>query len=285
MTLLTTKNGHGLIHESVTRVPDNGLLRWSWRTCLCAGVAGWLLGGPAWATLQDEIQVYDDSINKKGEWGLELHFNATPSGVATQEYPGEVINAHGLRGTPEISYGLTDTLEAGLYLPVVHGADGATEFAGPRVRLKWIPQQAPATGGMFYGFNVEVSAVKPQYEEAQNQVELRPILGYRTPEWLFVTNPDFDYPLRAGYRQGGPEFNPSFKVTRVVAEGLATGFEYYSDLGRLYNTLPLDQQGHTLFLVLDVDRKPWVFNVGIGRGLTQGTDRWTIKTIFEIPFD
>ncbi|MHB8353254.1 MAG: hypothetical protein ACYDCF_02310 [Burkholderiales bacterium] len=250
-----------------------------------AGMLGLLLSGSAWATLQDEIQVYDDSINKPGQWGLEMHFNTTPSGISAREYPGEIQNVHGYRGTPEISYGLTETLEAGLYLPVVRAADGTTEFAGPLVRLKWIPRQAPATGGLFYGLNVEVSAVKPQYEQYQNAVELRPILGYRTPDWLFVTNPSLDYPLRAGYRQGGPDFDPSFKVSRNVTEGFATGFEYYSDLGSINNFLPFANQTHTLFLVVDVDRKPWVFNLGIGRGLTQASDRWTIKSIFEIPLD
>jgi len=266
MTILKMKNGEGLVHERVI-----------------AGMVGLLLAGSAWPTLQDEIQVYDDSMNKPGQWGLELHLNATPSGLSAREYPGEVQNVHGFRSTPEISYGLTETLEAGLYLPVVREADGATGFAGPRVRLKWIPQQAPESGGLFYGLNVEVSAVKSQYEQYQNAVELRPILGYRTPDWLFVTNPSLDYPLRAGYRQGGPDFDPSFKVSRKVAEGFSTGFEYYSDLGSVNNFLPFANQTHTLFLAVDVDRKPWVFNLGIGRGLTQSTDRWTIKSIFEIP--
>lgn len=27
----------------------------------------------------------------------------------------------------------------------------------------------------------------------------------------------------------------------------------------------------------------WVFNFGIGRGLTRATDRWTLKWIFEVP--
>ncbi len=261
------KNGAGLFHKS-----------------FMTGMLWLLVAGPACATLQDEIQVYDDSINKPGQWGLELHFNSTPSGMSAQEYPGEIQNVHGYRGTPEISYGLTETLEAGLYLPVVHDAQGTTAFAGPRVRLKWIPQQAPETGGYFYGLNVEVSAVKPQYEQYQNAIELRPILGFRTPDWLFVTNPALDYPLRAGYRQGGPEFDPSFKASRNVAEGLATGFEYYSDLGSVNNFLPFANQMHVLFWAMDVDRKPWVFNFGVGRGLTPGSDRWTIKSIFEIPF-
>jgi len=41
-----------------------------------------LLGGSfaAQAALQDEIQVYDDEINAKGEYSLELHLNTTPNG-------------------------------------------------------------------------------------------------------------------------------------------------------------------------------------------------------------
>jgi hypothetical protein len=36
---------------------------------------------------------------------------------------------------------------------------------------------------------------------------------------------------------------------------------------------------------MDYDRKPWSFNLGIGRGLTTAADRWTIKAIFEVPFN
>lgn len=35
---------------------------------------------------------------------------------------------------------------------------------------------------------------------------------------------------------------------------------------------------------MDYDRKPWAFNVGLGRGLNNATDRWTIKAIVEVPF-
>ena len=45
------------------------------------------------------------------------------------------------------------------------------------------------------------------------------------------------------------------------------------------------EQAHTLYFALDYDCKPWAFNVGIGRGPTGTTDRWTLKTIIEIPFD
>ena len=72
------------------------------------------------AVLQDEIQVYDDEINAKGESSLELHINSTPRGVQTQSYPGEVMNNNGVRVTPEFAYGLGHNLEAGLYISYVN---------------------------------------------------------------------------------------------------------------------------------------------------------------------
>ena len=67
--------------------------------------------GTATAALSDEIQVYTDDINAPGEYGLELHVNTTPSGRTTPDYPGEAVPNHGLRITPEFSYGITKTWE------------------------------------------------------------------------------------------------------------------------------------------------------------------------------
>jgi hypothetical protein len=60
----------------------------------------------AYAYLQDEIQVYDDEINAKGEYSLELHLNTTPRGNQQQNYPGEVVNNNNTRVTPELACGL-----------------------------------------------------------------------------------------------------------------------------------------------------------------------------------
>jgi hypothetical protein len=75
------------------------------------------------------------------------------------------------------------------------------------------------------------------------------------------------------------------KVARNIASGLALGVKYYVELGKVSNILPHLAQSHTLYFALDYDRKPWAFNVGIGRGLNDATDRRTLKTIIEIPFD
>jgi hypothetical protein len=82
-----------------------------------------VLAAPARAVLPDEIQVYTDDINAPGEFGVELHVNTTPKGRRTPEFANEVAPHHGLRVTPELSWGLTRTLAAGLYFPTTRDAE------------------------------------------------------------------------------------------------------------------------------------------------------------------
>lgn len=231
---------------------------------------------PALAALPDEIQVYTDDIEAPGEYGVELHVNTTPSGRSVPDYPGEVTPAHGWRVTPEISWGIAPDWDWGLYLPFVRSSDGAVDFAGPRVRLKWLPVR-PAEGGSgtFAGINGEFSYVQERFEEARRTVEIRPIVGYRSENWLVSFNPAVGADL-AGEAKGVLTFSPAFKAGRSIGSGRMLGFEYYADLGRLSGFLPRDEQSHTLYLVLDTKN----VNFGIGRGLTDATDRWTVKAIF-----
>ena len=236
------------------------------------------------AALPDEIQVYTDDINKPGTTGLELHINTTPKGTQRQDYPGEVTTHHGLRVTPEFSYGLPRDFEAGLYLPMVYAA-GDAALAGYKLRLKWLPLRGDEeTGGAFLGGNLEFSDIAYRFSASRYNGELRLIGGYRSADWLVAVNPIFSRAFSAGSPQPNTEFELGYKLSRTIAKGIGLGFEYYNEKGPWSSFNPGREQGKTLFLALDVDREPWVFNVGIGRGLNDATDRWTVKMIFEIPF-
>jgi hypothetical protein len=244
-----------------------------------------LAAAGAHAALPDEIQVYTSDINRQGEFGLELHVNTTPGGRSTPDFPGEIPPAHGWRLTPEFSYGVTPALEAGLYLPLVHGADDRNKFAGPKIRAKWMPLRVDEQGnGAFAGVNFEYAWVSDVLEEATRAMEVRPILGWRDADWLFAVNPILEFAFAGPDKGKRPGFNPSLKIARRVADGIAIGPEYYAELGPAGNALPHAQQSHSLYLAIDVDRAPWVFNFGVGYGLTDATDRWTVKAIFEVPF-
>ena len=238
-------------------------------------LAGILLfwAGAAGAALPDEIQVYTDDLERPGESGVELHVNTTPSGRSRPDYAGEVPTHHGLRVTPEISWGLGHDMDWGLYLPFVRGADGATFFAGPKFRLKWMPLLPGEDGGWFAGLNGELAFVQQRFDQPRRGGELRPILGYRSPAWLLAVNPNLEFDL-AGPDSGVMFFSPGVKVARSVG-GYAVGAEYYGDFGRVSRFAPRAEQAHTLYLVLDTSG----INFGIGRGWN-AADRWTVKAIF-----
>jgi hypothetical protein len=235
------------------------------------------------AVLPDEIQVYVDDLNDPGELSVQLHVNTTPSGRSQPDYPGEITPAHGLRVTPEFAYGLTPSLEAGLYVPATR-ANGSLYLAGLKLRLKWVPVKPPDDGdGWFAGLNGELSQVGARFEEERRGFELRPILGWHDRDWLLAVNPVLAFPLAGNDRHQSPDFAPSAKIARTVAEGVGVGVEYYADLGPLPDSNPGPEQDHTLYFAIDLDRKPWVLNFGVGRGLNSETDRWTIKAIITIP--
>jgi hypothetical protein len=269
--------------KAVVAMSERG--RWRAESAFELALAAFLgFSGAAFAAQQDEIQVYDDSIDKRGEPGLELHLNTTPSGRIVPDYPGEITNNHGFRYTPEFSYGLTSDVELGLYLPMLTDSSGEFHFVGIKYRLKWLPIRPGEGGeGFFAGVNSELSRVGFRFSESRWTTELRPIFGYRGKDWLFAFNPILDWDLSDGRESFEPTFVPSVKLTHAVWSGVSLGVEYYSDLGKIARIEPWNRQDNRIYGVIDVDMKPVVFNFGVGRGLTEASDKWTIKAIWEVP--
>ena len=262
------------------------IARISIAAALASASSAWAGSGGASYPISDEIQVYTDDLDARGEFGLELHINTTPSGSSTPAYPGAVPPAHGWRFTPEFSYGLGHDFEAGLYLPTTTDPQtGQWDFGGVKLRLKWLPIHAEEEGGAgwFAGANLELSDLKKSFAESQYSTELRLIVGYRNDRWLLAVNPIFDWALSKGYRGGGPETTLALKAAYSVLPGIALGPEYYDTIGQPGNVLPASEQDRVLYLALDVDRGPLAFNFGVGRGLTPASDRWTVKAIIEVP--
>ena len=208
--------GQGVRHESGLTVPMPVRAR-VLATALGALLLTVQAAPVARAALTDEIQVYTDEINKPGEFGLELHVNTTPRGRSTPDYPGEVPPAHGIRFTPEFSWGLTRTLEAGLYLPYVRDSQGTTHFSGPKLRLKWLPLQPGEDGtGWFGGINAEYAWIAPELEQSTRALELRPIIGYRAASWLLAANPILGWALAGPDRNRKPDFSPHHRAGAVA---------------------------------------------------------------------
>lgn len=252
------------------------------RNYLLFGVLSfWLMRGALAAP--DEIQVYTEEINAPGEFGLEQHLNYTIKGQQTPDYPGQMTSHHVTQVTPEFSYGLTETFEAGLYVPVAVTSKGDAFLNGLRVRLKYIAPR-PSEEEIFYGLNVEVGRDAPRTSESISGMELRPIIGYRDARWLASFNPIFNMAL-AGDVSRQPQFEPSWKLTHRMSGGTRGGIEYYGEYGALNDLLPRDQRAHSLYAVLDVETSGVDINFGIGRGFVNAADDWVMKAIIALPLE
>lgn len=251
------------------------------RILVAVGVAALAL--PARAALPDEIQVYDDSFNARGVFGVELHVNHSIDGNKVPSYAGEVTTGGGSRLTPEFSYGLGHGLEAGLYINALFDSHGTPQFAGAKLRMKYIAHPAPSEGGLFYGINFELGRIAERFDNGKTGLEVRPIIGWRSADWLIVGNPNLEFALAGPDKSATPQFAPSLKVGRQVTKTVMLGAEAYRDFGSFAGFLPAQQEATQLFAVIDYTGKPLGFNLGIGRGFS-GADKLVVKAILELPF-
>jgi hypothetical protein len=242
-----------------------------------------LAAGPGHATLQDGIDVDDDGTSAPGQARVQWQVNTTPSGRGVPAYPGEVPPLHAVRITPEVSWGIAPAAEVALSVPTVVRPDGRYEAAGAKVNVKWVPLRPVDGVGAFAGVKAELGHLAFRYSQSPTSLETRFIAGWRNADWLLAVNPALAFGLSPGWRARRPDLALAVKVARNVRPGIAGGVELYATPGPLGRALSWREQDNRIFLALDVDRKPWIFNVGVGRGLTPAADRWTLKAIFELP--
>lgn len=230
----------------------------------------------------DEIQVYTDEMNEPGEYGVELHVNYVIDGMKEPGYEGESPSQHMFQATPEFSYGINKNWEAGLYVPVAREEGGKLYGNGLRLRMKYMATRESGAG-MFWGVNTEFGYSNLRVSESEWGMELRPIIGYHSEEWLLSFNPilnmDFSNDLSRK-----PQFEPALKVARKVAEGLHAGFEYYGEYGYANDLLPAPERVQYVYVALDLERNDFDINFGIGRGDSNAADSWIAKAIIAFPF-
>ncbi len=251
------------------------------RIVLVATALLFLCAKTAIASSSDEIQVYDDAINKPGEMGLDMHMNHVITGIKQPAWPGDAPSNHSSRLTPEFSYGLNEKWELGAYLPLLQTAGGARYAEGAKVRIKYL---APHEDNSFYwGINQELGWVSLRSAEQHWNVEIRPIFGWRAGRWHLTINPIIGFELN-GPNGEKPDFSPAVRASYEVAPNLSLGMEHYAGLGRLEHISPYGQQSQNTYLVADTEIAGHAINFGVGKGWNGSSDKWTVKAIFGTRF-
>jgi hypothetical protein len=244
-------------------------------------VLGWIafvhFAGPSRALAQtDEIQVYDAEIEDKGKFNLMIHSNFTPSGRTTAAFPGGIIPNHSFNGTAEWAYGVADWFEQGLYMPVytIYSPGRGGTINGFKIRELFVRPHAH-DHTFFYGVNFEFSVNYTYWESRHITSEIRPIVGLHLHPVDLVFNPIVDTDYTRGF--GGLEFVPATRVAYNFNEKWAAALEEYSDDGPLRKFLPLHDEFHEVWAVMDHETKFLNIETGIGFGVTHGADRLTLK--------
>ena len=232
----------------------------------------------------EEIQVYMDEIGKPGEFGLDVHTNYVASGDLVTNYPGNQPSLHRLRITPEFAYGLTNSLELGVYLPLAtRDRDGQLDLGGIKFRLKYLAPKG-LEARWFYGANLELGRVNHRLDANPVNGELKGILGTRRGPWTLAFN------ANVGFKISGPEPSPAAvelttKLMRSIGNGASLGIESFNGMGELRSPGHLNDSGQAGYIVLDKSIGRWELNLGAGAGYGSNPDRLILKAIIGVPID
>jgi hypothetical protein len=245
-----------------------------------------VLAGAATATpvlaAPEEIQVYMNEMSKQGEYGLDLHNNYVASGPSLPDYPGGLPSLHTYRMTPEFAYGVTDNLEAGLYILSAVNPQGGISVGGEKVRLKYIAPKASPDQDYWVGVNFEIGYLNRYYDINPSSAELKTIYGFKKGPWTVAFNGNLDWTV-SGPDPAPLSFDVDTKIAYQVADKLALGVESYNELGDTKRFGDLAHSSEMLYAVADTSLGDWDLNIGLGHGLTGEGDQWVAKFILGVP--
>ncbi|HTQ31895.1 MAG TPA: hypothetical protein VMI53_11860 [Opitutaceae bacterium] len=234
-------------------------------------------------------------------WEFEVYpYATTPRGMAEIETTNAVVSAghsDGGEGTAqgtfasehlwynayELTYGLTDRLEAAAYLNLARPDGGGLRRAGDKLRLR---------GRLFdegtlpvnIGWYAELEWHKtPQFDDASQELELRPIVEKDFGPVAVMLNPKFEKVLAGAGHSQGFEFGYVAGVQYRWTRRLSPGLEFYGGTGLIDRPDPVSDQQHYLFPTVWGELPGGLeYNFGIGYGLTRGSDRVIFKFNLEL---
>lgn len=254
-----------------------------WTNARCAALVAAVLSTTGRATTSqaaDEIQVYNAEVNEPGEFSLQLHGNYVFNGSRLPEFPGGVAPHHAFNGTPEFAYGVADWWEIGAYVPY-EISGGSTQIGAVKLRSLFVSPHA-ADRPFFYGVNFEVGYYKSTYDPNRYNMEMRPMIGWRSAPFEFIINPILGMALSGTNHT--PEFDPAVRVGYIISESWTLAVEHYAGLGPVDHINPASQQSHETFVVVDYAGGPVAVNFGVGHGWNAVSNDLTAKFIIDIGF-
>ncbi len=248
------------------------------RSFRAAALCSCIALSPVLAQENYEIQVYGSETMAKGVTMFELHSNYTPTGRRFTD--GTLLPTHHqIHETVEITRGLNDWSEIGVYAFTSMGAGQGFNFVGshlrPRVR---VPESWDWPVGL--SLSTEFGWQSNNFSADTWSVEIRPIIDKQFGLFYASFNPVLGKSIRGPNSAGGYDFAPNVAMNVDVTKGVNVGVEYYGALGTLKGLAPSSEREHQLFGVVNLDLSPdWEFNAGVGFGSAATQEKRILKLI------
>jgi len=234
-----------------------------------------------------EFEVYPYATESRGVLDIETDNAAVPnghrqagSGTSAGIYPSQSTWYNQF----ELTYGLSDRIEAAAYLNLALPRGGGYQYAGSKYRLRgrlFDEDVLPVNLGWYLELEWRRT---PQFDEDQLEVELRPIIEKDFGPFSLIANPIFEKPIFVGPdRNRGFQFGYAggayYRWTRILSPGIET----YGETGRFDEWAPAHEQQHYIFPVAWGELPHGLkYSIGPGFGLTRGSDHVLVKFNLEI---
>ena len=257
------------------------------RTALCV-LALVLLTRPVLAQVDPfEFEVYHYQTEGKGVVELESLNSFVPQGHTQGDAgtsSGDFASDQMYRSSLEVTYGLTNKLEAAAYLNLAHPNGSSLQYAGSKFRLRgslFEQGQLPVDLGWY----VELEWHKtPQFDDSELELELKPIIEEDIGRFEIDLNPKVEKAIFVG-----PDKNKGFEFGYAAAlyynwrRWLSPGLEFYGGVGLIDDNDPLHEQQHYVFAVVRGEFPGGIeYSLGPGMGLTRGSDPVVMKVNVEL---
>src|SRR5260370_29575973 len=234
-----------------------------------------------------EFEVYPYQTVGKGMAEFESLNSFVPSGhnhgdagTSSGDFPSHAM----YRTAFEITYGLSDRVEAAAYLKLAHPNADSFQYAGSKFRFR---------GSLFeqgelpvdFGWYLELDWHRtPQFDASQLEIELKPIIEKDFGRFEIDLNPIFEKAILLGPNKNkGLEFGYAAGIYYNWMRSISPGLEFYGSIGLIDDNDPLAQQQHYIFPVLRGALPGGLEHSGVpGIGLTPGSDRVITKLHLEL---
>ncbi len=183
----------------------------------------------------------------------------------------------------ELTYGLTDRVEAAAYLNLAKPSGHDFQYAGAKFRLRgslFDQGQLP----LDLGWYAELESHRvPEFDDQKLELELRPILQKDFGSFSLMLNPIFEKVLDGPDKREGFEFGYAAGLYYRWIRPFSPGLEFYGGIGQISHAEPSREQQHYIVPVIHSKLTHGLeYNIGAGFGLTRGSDRVVIKFNLEL---